>query len=73
MSDLRRRSRLQGTVANFEFDPPKLLEKLDCAEQVISETLKELASDVELPSRQELVALAKALTMVRILEKMLVQ
>ena len=69
MSDLRQRSRLQATLANFVFDPPKLREKLDCAEQLISERLKELASDVELPSRQELVALAKALTIVRILEK----
>ena len=56
-------------AAILEFDPPKLRVKLDSAEQVISERFKELSSDEELTCQEELVALAKAFIIVRILEK----
>jgi len=56
-------------AAILEFDPSQLRTKLDSARQAISERFHELASDVEITSRNELVALAEALTIVRVLEK----
>ena len=56
-------------AAILEFDPPHLRAKLDRVAQAISDRLQELSSDLEITSREEVVALGEELTIVRILEK----